>query len=177
MTCGNPNRSPCERRIKDARARKVTQLDPVTMRLLRQHDVIPPETLRKLADEIGVGWPRLVRWTFILMLSTFAVVLLVTGSHLLLDVIFANAGLAEAAKRLAPLTAPVAGLLCIWFVSARVRFKRIRNIILKHSRCPHCGYDLRMLPVDPADGATVCPECGCAWRLHGSQDAGTHPND
>jgi transcription initiation factor TFIIIB Brf1 subunit/transcription initiation factor TFIIB len=37
--------------------------------------------------------------------------------------------------------------------------------MLKHLRCPHCGYDLRGLAADPEDGATVCPECGCAWRL------------
>jgi transcription initiation factor TFIIIB Brf1 subunit/transcription initiation factor TFIIB len=37
--------------------------------------------------------------------------------------------------------------------------------MLKHRRCPHCGYDIRGLPVDPQDGATVCPECGCAWEL------------
>ena len=31
--------------------------------------------------------------------------------------------------------------------------------------CPNCGYDLRLLPVDSVDGATVCPECGRAWKL------------
>ena len=30
--------------------------------------------------------------------------------------------------------------------------------------------DLRMLPVDPKDGVTVCPECGCAWRLEGDAE-------
>ena len=29
----------------------------------------------------------------------------------------------------------------------------------------NAGYDLRQLPVDPEDRATVCPECGCAWIL------------
>ena len=28
---------------------------------------------------------------------------------------------------------------------------------------------LRLLPTDPADGATVCPECGCAWKLEDAQ--------
>ncbi len=42
---------------------------------------------------------------------------------------------------------------------------RVSAALLKHVHCPHCGYDLRMLPVDPEDGATVCPECGCAWKL------------
>ena len=36
---------------------------------------------------------------------------------------------------------------------------------IEHLRCPYCGYDIRGLPVDPSDGATVCPECGCAWRV------------
>ncbi len=31
--------------------------------------------------------------------------------------------------------------------------------------CASCGYDLRMLPADPVDGVTVCPECGCRWKL------------
>jgi hypothetical protein len=37
--------------------------------------------------------------------------------------------------------------------------------MIRFRRCPHCGYSLQGLPVDPADGATVCPECACAWRL------------
>lgn len=177
MAPGDSNSLSHGRRIKDARGRKVTQLDPVTMRLLREHDAIPPETLRKLADEIGVGWPRLVRLTFIIMLIALVACFLVAGVHLLRDVMFSNAGLEEFARRLLPLAAPLAGLLSIWFVSARVRFKRIRSIILKHSRCPHCGYDLRMLHVDPQDGATVCPECGCAWRLDRSQAGEGRRND
>ena len=151
--------------IKDARGRKVTQLDPVTMRLLRQHDVIPAETLRQLADKIGVGWPWLVRMTFFVMLLTVVAYLLVTGVFLLRDVVLGHAALGALAARLSLMIPPLIGLLCIWFVSRRVRFKRIRNIMLQHLRCPHCGYDLRMLPTDPDDGATVCPECGCAWRL------------
>jgi hypothetical protein len=30
--------------------------------------------------------------------------------------------------------------------------------------CPSCGYDLAGLEAG-ADGCTVCPECGAAWRL------------
>jgi hypothetical protein len=56
----------------------------------------------------------------------------------------------------------------------RARHKRIRNIMLQHLRCPHCGYDLRLLPTAPGDGATVCPECGCAWRLPPPATAGLH---
>ena len=174
MAEGNSSSSWHRGRIKDARGRRVTQLDPVTMRLLHQHDVMPTETLRKLAEEIGVGWPKLVRLTFFVMLVALVVYLLVTGVFLLTRVVFGNAGLDAFAERLLLPIPPLAGLLSIWFVSARVRFKRICKIILKYKRCPHCGYDLRMLPTDPDDGATVCPECGCAWRLDNSQAAGGH---
>jgi uncharacterized Zn finger protein (UPF0148 family) len=37
--------------------------------------------------------------------------------------------------------------------------------VLEHRHCPHCGYDIHGLPPDEADGTTLCPECGCAWRL------------
>lgn len=37
--------------------------------------------------------------------------------------------------------------------------------------CASCGYDLRMLPADPVDGVTVCPECGQGWKLDNTQSA------
>jgi len=172
MAEGNPSSSPHRGRIQDARGRKVTQIDPVTMRLLRQHDVIPAETLRKLAEEIGVGWPWLVRVTFFVMLVFLIVLLLAIVTRLVRSVFLGSPQFGAFTEALLYLVPPLAGLFSIWFVSARVRFKRIRNIILKHLRCPHCGYDLRMLPTDPADGATVCPECGCAWRLGQAETAG-----
>jgi len=143
------------------------------MHVLHRRDVIDAETLRKLAAEIGVGWPWLVRLTFIAMLVSLVVLLVATGEYLVRNVILGSARLGAFAERLSYLIPPLAGLLMIWFVSARVRFKRIYKIILKYKRCPHCGYDLRMLPTDPEDGATVCPECGCAWRL----DDTRHAND
>ncbi len=52
----------------------------------------------------------------------------------------------------------------------RTRWERICGIMLTHLRCPHCGYNIQGLPVDPKDGATVCPECGCAWQLERRQE-------
>ena len=52
----------------------------------------------------------------------------------------------------------------------QARNQRIHLIMLKHRHCPHCGYDIRGLPTDSEDGATVCPECGCAWRLDGEAE-------
>ena len=52
------------------------------------------------------------------------------------------------------------------FRMAKAKYvSRVVSVMLKHLRCPHCGYDIRGLHVDPQDGCTVCPECGCAWEL------------
>ena len=53
-----------EGRITDARGRRVTQLDPVSMHYLRTRDSIDAETLRTLASEIGIGWPIIVKILF-----------------------------------------------------------------------------------------------------------------
>ena len=74
-------------------------------------------------------------------------------------------------------------LLFVWFFGGlhlyvrgarRARLRRVCDVMLEHLRCPHCGYDLRLLPLDLTDGATVCPECGFAWRLQDSQTARGH---
>ncbi len=49
---------------------------------------------------------------------------------------------------------------------ARAKYgNRVASVMLEHRHCPRCGYDIRSLPADTEDGATVCPECGCAWKL------------
>jgi hypothetical protein len=50
-------------------------------------------------------------------------------------------------------------------IARRMRGGRAPGAMLRSGLCPHCGYDLRGSPADEEDGATVCPECGCAWRL------------
>ena len=46
------------------------------------------------------------------------------------------------------------------------KFKSLR-------RCPSCGYDLTGLVSDAtvANGCTICPECGAAWRLKREEDS------
>jgi hypothetical protein len=39
-----------------------------------------------------------------------------------------------------------------------------RDAMLGMRRCPSCSYSLANLDIE-ADGCTVCPECGAAWRL------------
>ena len=69
------------------------------------------------------------------------------------------------ARSLIPYTGVIVGLVGAWIALRSTRHQKTGGVMLAHQRCPHCGYDLRLLPTDATDGATVCPECGCAWRL------------
>ena len=53
----------------------------------------------------------------------------------------------------------------VWYYMKRSRYEKTAAAMLKHFRCPHCGYNLHGLAPDGTDGATVCPECGCAWNV------------
>jgi hypothetical protein len=158
-------------RIRDARGRTVSQLDPVALWLLRRHDVVDADALRAVAHEHGV---RITRGQRISLIIGVAGVVLVLG--LLVQSLvagdFGDAPLARSSSLL---------LFCCsawvyWARSKRTRIGHIAAAMLRHLRCPHCGYNLRLLPPDSADGATVCPECGCAWKLDDRrQRAGDHP--
>jgi hypothetical protein len=63
------------------------------------------------------------------------------------------------------------GAIQFWRSGRKARAKLVCAVMLKHLRCPHCGYDIRGLPSSPDDGATICPECGSAWRLEDMQPA------
>ncbi len=147
-------------RIKDARGRKVTQLDPVALRLLRQHDVIDADQLQAIANEDGV---RITGGGRAALIVGICSALLVTGlfTYALITGDIRNAPIAKSSGLLYLCSLP----WIIWFAIKLKRSGYIEAAMLRHRRCPHCGYDLRMLPVDPEDHATVCPECGCAWAL------------
>jgi hypothetical protein len=156
--------------IKDERGRRVTPLDPVELRLLRQHEVIPPELLREMAKQIGVGLAtanRVALWMTLLCTVCFAVGAIDHIRRGLNGTIDTR----ELSVNIVLFICTLGSLFLIWIGTRRVRFHRIARVMLKHVRCPHCGYDLRLLPADPEDGATVCPECGCAWRLEDEQVA------
>lgn len=40
----------------------------------------------------------------------------------------------------------------------------IAAALIRENRCASCAYDLRSTPRG-ADGLTICPECGAAWKL------------
>ncbi len=147
-------------RIKDARGRRVTQVDPIALYLLRQHEVIDADTLHAIANEKGV---RIAPGERVALIGGLCGALLVIGFFTFESI---TGGIRDAS------IAKSAGLLflgslpwIIWYGIKRKRFKNVARVMLKYLQCPHCGYDIRGLPVDPADGTTVCPECGCAWSL------------
>ena len=156
-------------RITDTRGRKVTQVDPVAMHLLRRYDVIEADDLRRIASEKGVAispWERIL-----LVYCIIAFVATVIGT------IYCFVGSSSGdpvLRRMARLAWHSLWPVLFWWKIKRGRFLKTTAAMLKHVRCPHCGYDLRLLPVDPQDGATVCPECGCAWMLDGTQALGKH---
>lgn len=153
-------------RIKDARGRSVTQLDPVRLHVWHRYDSVDAETLHTIVEDLEPGTAKMRRRTIIIVPSV--IVALVLGVMVLYH--FSDAS----ARRdlISTLTNPVImgpNLVCCllvpWIAARQARLKRVQFAMLKHRRCPHCGYDLRMLPVVPEDGATVCPECGCAWLI------------
>jgi hypothetical protein len=147
-------------RVKDARGRSVTQLDPVAMHLLHQHHVIEADTLRAIASEKGVRMNVAERAA---LLGGFcgAVLVISLFSYALLTGDIRNAPMAKSAGLIYLCSMP----WIVWYGIKRKRFGQVAAAMLRHQRCPHCGYDLRLLPPDPGDRATVCPECGCAWQV------------
>jgi hypothetical protein len=146
--------------ITDARGRTVTQLDPVTMYVLHQHDVIEADVLRAISHEPGLvisGWERASLVTGVAMMCV--IIGLFIQSIVMKD--FSAAPFARSAALVYFSFVP----WVFWFGLKRARFGKVTAAMLKHGRCPHCGYGLQGLPADEKDSATVCPECGCAWNV------------
>jgi hypothetical protein len=152
-------------RVKDARGRTVSRLDPVKLDLLGRRSPVPPKTLRSMTDQI---MPGARRQRLFQALSVASSVLLIIGGNFVyfhyfsvwkgLDPVGTTIYIVQAAVIV---TGPL-----LAFRMAKSRYAgRIVSVMLTHRHCPHCGYDLRGLPSDARDGATICPECGCAWRL------------
>jgi len=151
-------------------------LDPYVLHLTRQHGMIPAEPLAGIAREIGSGIALFPRWVVRVCAIAWGlavVVYVIYCADLLrrgrLSDLLGTPGLMMSTLCLVPALA--------WYGTKRIRFTRIRKIMLKHLRCPHCGYDIRELPTAPEDNATVCPECGCAWILDSHLSCGGRADD
>ena len=153
-------------RIRDARGRSVTQLDPVMLHVLHRNDVIEADALHKIVEELEPGTAK--RYRQMIVIVPCCIALLAFGVAALYY--FSDAALRK--DLVSTLMNPVIMVPCVlggvvvpWVAARQARLKRVRFAMLKHLRCPHCGYNLRGLPTAPEDHATVCPECGCAWLI------------
>ena len=162
-------------RIKDARGRVVSELDPVVMHLAHSPGIIPTDALREIAQDLGFGINKGVRIALIAWIVcsvTFVIALMILLTRLSNGAITGR----RFALSLVPYCGVGTAFFAFWQGARNNRHQRIKDIMLKHLRCPHCGYDIRGLPTDPEDGATVCPECGCAWSLDQSEATGDEGN-
>lgn len=160
MVKPGPSATPRAGRIEDARGQLVTQVDPVVLYLQGQHEVIDAPTLKAIAKDPEVR----VRPAELAALGTglfAALLVLILFTHGLVTGDIGDAPFAKTAGLLWLCSMP----WIVWYIVRRKRSDQIRVVMLRHRRCPHCAYDIRDLPTDPGDGATVCPECGCAWKL------------
>jgi hypothetical protein len=144
--------------IRDARRRKVWQLDPVALQVLQHREPIDRDTLSRILGEKGVGLSKLERGAMITCLIVIAAfIATVAGKYMLGTSPF------DMLKRAGPTIYIFILPFIMWGHARKNRIDSIATAMLKHRRCPHCGYDLNGLPVSATDGATVCSECGCAW--------------
>ncbi len=154
-------------KIVDARGRETTQLDPLRMHLMPRRGAIEPRELEQIVESIVPGRARcrplaLVALVLgVLFLGGFGAAVLLEGRVAWKDLVSTLTNPAILAPSLAGIV-----FLPVWLARRRrAQRHRVTAVLLKHRRCPHCGYGLTGLPVDPADGATVCPQCAAAWRL------------
>ena len=152
-------------RVKDAHGRKVMQLDPVAMYFLCQSDVIPSEPLRNIAAELDPA--ELEKRPRAALFAPFWVVLWYAAWFLYFRLFSTWRGWDPVliAFGVSYFLFPFVWVYNGFRKARHVRWERVRRVMCEHLRCPHCGYDIRGLPVAPEDGATICPECGSAWKL------------
>jgi hypothetical protein len=150
-------------RVQDARGRWTTFLDPYELNLLRRYDVIPADPLRPIAEQVGFGLPTWQRRGYFACVGMFGLCV----AFLIIWKLVRGTGVDFLERILWPLNLAVfaLGAVKFWQSGRRARAKRVVAVMLDYRRCPHCGYDLQLLPPDAKDGATVCPECGCAWMI------------
>ena len=158
--------------IEDARGRIVSQLDPLVMNLLRRYDTIPAGALREIVKETAPGWAK---WSSVVVVGFVLLAVAAVIFHLY-DTTTAPNYRGWGVGTVISCTFQAALALfwpcVIYYQVHRSALQRVGPAMLKHRRCPHCGYDIRGLPVVSEDRATICPECGCAWRLDDDEIAG-----
>jgi hypothetical protein len=155
-------------RIHDARGREVSQLDPMKLHVLRRPGAIEADVLDRIVDELEPGTAKMRPFLIIALAAGVVLAVAGVGVSIVMEGQPAWNDLVDTVTNPA-IMAPNVFIIALipWMVmhKRRSRRGRVSALMIQHRRCPHCGYSLQGLPVDPADGATVCPECACAWRL------------
>jgi hypothetical protein len=152
---------PQKGRTKDARGRNVTQLDPVALHVLHRHEPIERDALMRIVSEKGVGLSKLEKGAMIVSL-----IFVVAAVSILIGKYLTGVSWQNLLRRSVPMLYGFIWPFIVWGGARKRRFGNTAAAMLRHRRCPHCGYDLTGLPADDFDGATICPECSCAWRLN-----------
>jgi hypothetical protein len=139
-------------------------IDPVKLYLLNQRSLIPTDTLRSMANELLPG----ARRQRIIQIVSIALSIGVVGGGTVVYFRYFSTWTGFDPVNVTIYVIQIAVILAGPFIGIRVTrsryVSRVARVLLEHHCCPHCGYDIRDLPADASDGATVCPECGCAWR-------------
>jgi hypothetical protein len=152
-------------RVRDARDRVVKMIDPKPLQVLKRHDVIEPAALDAIIEVLEPGARRNRRLAWIALGIVVPLVVIGIGIDVAIEGKPAVDDLVGAVTNPAIMSAIVAGAVVSIVGARHARFARLKRVMLRHSRCPHCGYGLTGVPPSDEDGATVCPECACAWRL------------
>ncbi|MHC5003327.1 MAG: hypothetical protein ACYTJ0_09400 [Planctomycetota bacterium] len=127
--------------------------------------VTDPEVLERITEDLEPGAWRARRFSRRVALIVLPLIIAGVGLAVAIEGQPALHDLISTLTNPAILAAIVAGSVIPWLTARRERLKRVERVMLGHAVCPHCGYGLTGLPASPEDGATVCPECACAWQL------------
>jgi hypothetical protein len=118
----------------------VTQLDPVALHLLHRDDPIDRPTLSRIVGERSIGLPALEKGALIA-----AVILAVALIVVIAVRVYSGMPFGSVMRRSTPALYLFMLPFIIWGGARKKRFGQIAATLLKHCRCPHCGYDLRGL--------------------------------
>ncbi len=155
--------------LADARRNMVALLDPCALHSVGRYDLIEASPLGEIVGQINGEWERR-RWIAYTLIGLPAIAFIVVVV-LLLQNSGGSIGPFEKTWMVVLFAACVLNVGMLWLGIRSTRLKRACAIMLDHRCCPHCGGDIRGLPTAPEDGATICPECGRAWKLRDAQTA------
>jgi len=150
--------------VRDAQGSRVTQLDPLELKLLHKYDVIDHDTLIKVLDEIGPGLDEKTRRFLPVLYIGVPLIGIVIIVMIIETVVKGDLSILLSPRNIAISNVWLI-VLVLWFRAKEARFGKIKKAMLNHQRCPHCGYNLFDLEPNPETKHTTCPECGSAWSI------------